>query len=65
MLLWVGCMAGALDEGDYRAKLAAAGFEAISVEPTRVYKVEIAPMPGIPEFQSGRNLREDVLDHSG
>jgi ubiquinone/menaquinone biosynthesis C-methylase UbiE len=42
MLLWVGCIAGALDENDYRMKLAAAGFEAISVEPTRVYKVEDA-----------------------
>ncbi len=38
MLLWVGCVAGALDEKDYRAKLAAAGFEAISVEPTRIYR---------------------------
>jgi arsenite methyltransferase len=42
LLLWVGCVAGALDEGDYRAKLAAAGFEQIEVEPTRVYKVEDA-----------------------
>src|SRR5664280_2115754 len=42
MLLWVGCIAGALEESDYRAKLAAAGFEAIGVEPTRVYKVEDA-----------------------
>jgi len=38
MLLWVGCVAGALDEGDYRAKLAAAGFCEIGVEPTRVYR---------------------------
>ena len=37
MLLWVGCVAGALSEDDYRAKLAAAGFEEISIEPTRVY----------------------------
>ena len=36
--LWIGCVAGALDEADYRVKLAAAGFESISVEPTRVYK---------------------------
>ena len=36
-LAWAGCIAGALDEDDYRAKLAAAGFEAIGVEPTRVY----------------------------
>jgi len=42
MLLWVGCVAGALDEGEYRAKLAAAGFADIDVEPTRVYKAEDA-----------------------
>src|SRR5438270_1689458 len=32
MLLWVGCIAGALEEHDYRAKLAAAGFENIGIE---------------------------------
>ena len=42
MLLWVGCVAGALDEEDYRTKLAAAGFTAIDVEPTRVYDIEDA-----------------------
>ena len=42
MLLWAGCVAGALDEGDYRAKLAAVGFEAIDVEATRVYRSEDA-----------------------
>jgi SAM-dependent methyltransferase len=42
MLLWVGCIAGALDESDYLAKLRAAGFEDVSVEPTRVYNVEDA-----------------------
>ncbi len=35
--LWSGCIAGALEESDYRAKLRAAGFEAIEVEPTRVF----------------------------
>ncbi|MDH4173594.1 MAG: arsenite methyltransferase [Betaproteobacteria bacterium] len=40
--LWIGCIAGALDEGDYRAKLAKAGFEAIEIEPTRVYRAEDA-----------------------
>jgi arsenite methyltransferase len=39
MELWVGCVAGALDEDSYREKLARAGFEAIDVEPTRVYQV--------------------------
>jgi arsenite methyltransferase len=35
--LWSGCIAGALEESDYRAKLSAAGFEAIDVEPTRIF----------------------------
>jgi arsenite methyltransferase len=38
VLLWVGCVAGALDEDEYREKLAAAGFEQIGVEPTRIYR---------------------------
>ena len=42
VLLWVGCVAGALDENDYRAKLAAAGFASIGIEPTRVYRAEDA-----------------------
>lgn len=42
MELWVGCIAGALEENEYREKLARAGFEAIDVEPTRVYRVEEA-----------------------
>ena len=40
--LWVGCVSGALEELEYRAKLATAGFEAIDIDPTRVYKVEDA-----------------------
>jgi arsenite methyltransferase len=40
--LWVGCVAGALREAEYHEKLAAAGFEAIEIEPTRIYKVEDA-----------------------
>jgi arsenite methyltransferase len=42
MELCVGCIAGALEENEYRAKLARAGFASIDVEPTRVYKVEEA-----------------------
>jgi ubiquinone/menaquinone biosynthesis C-methylase UbiE len=42
VLLWVGCIAGALEENDYRSKLKAAGFESIDVEPTRIYKAEDA-----------------------
>jgi arsenite methyltransferase len=40
--LWVGCVAGALEESEYRSLLAAARFEQISIEPTRVYKVDDA-----------------------
>jgi SAM-dependent methyltransferase len=42
MLLWVGCIAGALEEDDYAARLEAAGFEDISFEPTRTYDLEDA-----------------------
>ncbi|MBV8828928.1 MAG: arsenite methyltransferase, partial [Acidobacteriaceae bacterium] len=42
MLLWIGCIAGALDADDYREKLARAGFAAIDIEPTRVYDIEDA-----------------------
>jgi len=42
MELWVGCVAGALEETDYRQKLARAGFEVIDVEPTRVYRSDDA-----------------------
>src|SRR5213594_244655 len=40
--LWTGCVAGALEEQEYRAKLAAAGFEAVEIEPTRIYRAEDA-----------------------
>jgi SAM-dependent methyltransferase len=42
MELWVGCIAGALEENDYRNKLAKAGFEDIGVEVTRIYSVDDA-----------------------
>ena len=42
MLLWVGCIAGALKDSDYFTKLAAAGFENIAIEPTRVYDIQDA-----------------------
>jgi SAM-dependent methyltransferase len=42
VLLWVGCVAGALSEDEYRAKLEAAGFGEITVEPTRIYRIEDA-----------------------
>jgi len=40
--LWIGCVAGALEENDYRARLGKAGFEAVDVEPTRIYRTEDA-----------------------
>lgn len=56
MELWVGCMAGALQESEYREKLQAAGFEAIDLEPTRIYKVEEAR-----EFLTAAGLDADVV----
>jgi arsenite methyltransferase len=42
VLAWVGCIAGALEENEYRSKLAQAGFEHIDIEPTRIYRAEDA-----------------------
>jgi SAM-dependent methyltransferase len=56
VLLWVGCIAGALDETEYRAKLKGAGFEQIEVEPTRVYKVDDAR-----EFLSSAGIDVDAI----
>jgi ubiquinone/menaquinone biosynthesis C-methylase UbiE len=42
VLLWVGCVAGALDESEYRNKLESAGFQQIDVEPTRIYQASDA-----------------------
>jgi len=56
VLLWVGCVAGALDENEYRGKLTAAGFEQVEVEPTRIYRVKDAR-----EFLAGQNIDVDAL----
>jgi arsenite methyltransferase len=56
VLLWVGCVAGALEENEYRAKLSAAGFENIEIEPTRVYRIDDAR-----EFLSGQNIDVDAI----
>jgi SAM-dependent methyltransferase len=56
VLMWVGCIAGALEENDYRAKLTAAGFESIAIEPTRIYRVEDAR-----EFLCGEGLDVDAI----
>jgi arsenite methyltransferase len=56
VLLWVGCVAGALDENEYREKLKAACFEQISIEPTRIYRVEDAR-----EFLSSAGVDVDAI----
>ncbi len=56
VLLWVGCIAGALEESDYRNKLSRAGFTNVEVEPTRIYRVEDAR-----EFLSGQGFDVDAL----
>ena len=56
VLLWVGCLAGALDEREYSRKLAAAGFEQIEIEPTRIYRAEDAR-----EFLVEKGLDVDAI----
>jgi arsenite methyltransferase len=56
MLLWVGCIAGALDDYQYIAKLAKAGFDGIDIEPTRVYNIEDART-----FLTGQGVDVDAL----
>jgi SAM-dependent methyltransferase len=52
--LWIGCVAGALEENEYRAKLKLAGFENIELEPTRIYRIEDAK-----EFLTNAGLNVD------
>ncbi len=56
MLLWIGCIAGALQDDEYVAKLARAGFADISIEPTRVYNVEDARI-----FLTGQGVDVDAI----
>jgi arsenite methyltransferase len=56
VLLWVGCIAGALEENEYRAKLTAAGFEEVEVEPTRIYRVDEAR-----EFLASAGIDVDAI----
>lgn len=56
VLAWVGCIAGALEENEYRGKLATAGFEQIEIEPTRIYRVEDAR-----EFLSSSGIDVDAM----
>jgi SAM-dependent methyltransferase len=56
MLLWVGCIAGALDDGSYRSKLTTAGFQSVEIEPTRIYDVNDARA-----FLSGEGIDVDAI----
>jgi len=56
ILMWVGCVAGALEEQQYRSKLAEAGFAKIDVEPTRIYRMEDARA-----FLTGEGIDVDAL----
>jgi SAM-dependent methyltransferase len=56
VLLWVGCIAGALEENEYRSKLATSGFENITIEPTRIYRIEDAR-----SFLSGQGIDVDAI----
>src|SRR5579864_7080936 len=56
ILLWVGCVAGALGDDEYRSKLSAAGFEQIDIEPTRIYRAEDAR-----EFLAAAGVDADAI----
>ena len=56
MELWVGCIAGALRDYDYVAKLARAGFDGIDIEPTRIYTIDDAR-----QFLTGEGLDADAI----
>src|SRR6202051_2042283 len=56
VMLWVGCIAGALEENEYRGKLSAAGFEQVEIEPTRIYRIEDAR-----EFLSSSGIDVDAI----
>jgi arsenite methyltransferase len=56
VLLWVGCIAGALQDSEYQSKLAAAGFDSIDIEPTRVHRVEDARV-----FLTGQGVDVDAM----
>jgi arsenite methyltransferase len=56
MELWVGCVAGALTDTEYQQKLAAAGFESIDIEPTRIYSIDDAK-----EFLKAAGIDADAI----
>jgi len=56
MLLWVGCIAGALGDEEYISKLTGVGFEKVDIEPTRVYSIEDART-----FLGGQGMDVDAM----
>jgi SAM-dependent methyltransferase len=56
VMLWVGCIAGAREENDFRNKMISAGFEQVSLEPTRIYRVEDAR-----EFLAAHEIDVDAM----
>jgi SAM-dependent methyltransferase len=60
MELWIGCVAGALEETAYRTRMASAGFESIDVEPTRVYRAADARQFLTEAGLSGEGLSEQI-----
>lgn len=55
--LWVSCAAGALEENEYRGKLAASGFQNVNIEPTRIFKSQ-----DVKDFLDGEGIRFSVAD---
>ena len=56
VLLWVGCVAGALEENEYKTKLTAAGFDQVGIEPTRIYQLDEARA-----FLSGQGVNLEAI----
>ena len=56
--LWIGCIAGALQDSEYASKLRTAGFDNIEIEPTRIYGVEDAR-----QFLTSQGIDVDAIAH--
>ena len=54
--LWVGCVAGAMQDAEYTGKLTAAGFSSVEIEPTRIYEIEEAR-----QFLAGQGIDVDAI----
>lgn len=56
VMLWIGCVAGALEENEYRTNLVSAGFDQVEIEPTRIYRMEEAR-----GFLTGQGVDVDAI----